>query len=141
MTQLGKDATPLICHMDVKQMIKTILILDASVLEEKQMSFSPTPDDVEHAIFYVRWWKEFFLGLAAFAGILATMRKGKKLPVVAAISETKIDLKLVECSIQLKKEITNEFEIALDEQRRAIVNELKLTFENVMLKAKIKEED
>lgn len=86
----------------------------------------PTPEETQYAFFLVRWWKEFFLGLAALLGIMATMRKGRDMEIVVAVSEKQIDQKLLICKQQLKAEILKEFFDALDKRDSHLVEQMRL---------------
>jgi len=113
-----------------------VQIKHAGTEEDSLMPHAPTPDEAEHAIFLIRWWKEFFLGGAAFLGIVATIRKGQKTPIVAAMTETQIDLKLMNCKTELKNEITTEFKTVLENHETRMLENLKLVIENAILTEK-----
>lgn len=90
------------------------------------MADMPTAEQAEHALFIVRWYKEFLLGAGALLGIFATIKKGQQVPVTLTMSPDEVENRLMLCRHELKSEIHKEFHEALREHQKDMLKNIEL---------------
>ena len=94
------------------------------------MAHVPSSTEMEAGLFFVRWWKEFFLGCAAMLTMVAMVRKGSKVPIVATLTEKQIAEMVVNkmtiCKYQVKAEIATDLTAAFEAHEKRMLNEIKL---------------
>lgn len=92
---------------------------------------APSPEDAEHALFIVKWWKEFFLGLGALLGVFAVVKKGQKVPVVIPDKELESRINLeMELRLQVcRQSILLDLNRMLDERDEKLLNRIEKLLE------------
>jgi|Deesub1362B_J571_1020462.scaffolds.fasta_scaffold06751_3 hypothetical protein len=62
------------------------------------MASHVTPDDVEHTVFFIRWWQEILSGSVMILTGWLLKAKGKKLEsVIVPISEEEVEHRIIIC--------------------------------------------
>jgi len=101
----------------------------------------PTPDQAEQALFFIKWWKEFFIGLAAILGITATIKKGQKIPalipVLVPITEKELTNRMDLCRHELKDEMHDDFRTIMHELKVELKEDQDQMFEKIELLIKV----
>lgn len=97
----------------------------------------PTPDQAEHALFLIKWWKEFLLGVGAVFGIFATIKKGQRVPIAVTMTSEAIDQKMELCKHRLKNEIHDDIRTIMHEHKEEISDKLDDMVEKIELMIKV----
>ena len=90
------------------------------------MSQPPSPDDLDHALFFVKYWQYFTAGLLSLAGVTAVVRKGSKIDKITPLSEKHIDNKLKICASELEDKIQDKIQTKLDHLKTDMLREIAL---------------
>lgn len=96
----------------------------------KDMSDIPTPENAEHALIFVKWWKEFLLGIGAILGIWGAVKKGQKVPIISTLTpdqiEKAIHIKLKLCKNDIKNDMREELHSSLADLKEDMLSRIDL---------------
>ncbi len=86
---------------------------------------APSQDEMQHALFFIKWGKEFLLGASIIIGSIYTIRKGKqheKDNQITPISEDHIDNKLQLCAYELENKVDEKIDSAVKSMQVDMAN-------------------
>ena len=91
-------------------------------------------DEVEAALFPVRWWQFFTIGLASMVGIVMTIRRGRKeceiAPVMDIMSKEHVENLIKIGVLESEARIAEKLKQDLIRLRAGIVKDLKIIIGN-----------